>query len=262
MSEEPHMLVNVVDNILVATFNRPDKLNAMSMELMALLGEAVERFRDTPELKVMLIRATGRYFCSGADLKSMLAGGMKPPAPGEPDNVVYGHGALGDVAEAFVIAEQVLDIPALWAAIDTADMPEATRLMLFEQVAIEMRAHMADPHIVRKLERGEEDRIRPCVGASMCINRLYLGMEALCIHNAATSREATMPHLIPRADAPRRVVVIGASHASSFSTRAEGSPPNRSRNERGNRWRSGAGTRRADSDGHCGRCFWRAAISR
>ncbi len=51
---------------------------------------------------------------------------------------------LGDIAEVFVIAEQVYDIPALWAAIDAADMAEATRLMLFEQVAIELRAHMAD----------------------------------------------------------------------------------------------------------------------
>ena len=51
---------------------------------------------------------------------------------------------LGDVAEAFVIAEQVYDIAALWQAIDNADLAEDTRLMLFEQVAVEMRAHMAD----------------------------------------------------------------------------------------------------------------------
>ncbi len=43
MSEEPHMLVDVVeDNILVATFNRPEKLNAMSFELMHILDEAVD----------------------------------------------------------------------------------------------------------------------------------------------------------------------------------------------------------------------------
>lgn len=70
MSEEPHLLVDVVDgNILVATFNRPDKLNAMSLQLMRTLEDAVLRFRDTPELRVMLIRSTGRYFSSGADLK-------------------------------------------------------------------------------------------------------------------------------------------------------------------------------------------------
>lgn len=69
MTEEPHLLVDVVDNILVATFNRPDKLNAMSKQLMATLEEAVIRYRDTPELKVMLIRSKGRYFSAGADLK-------------------------------------------------------------------------------------------------------------------------------------------------------------------------------------------------
>jgi glutamate dehydrogenase len=51
---------------------------------------------------------------------------------------------LGDVAEAFVIAEQIYDLNALWSEIDAAIVPEATRLMLFEQVAVEMRAHMAD----------------------------------------------------------------------------------------------------------------------
>ena len=69
MTEAPHLLVREEDAILIATFNRPEKLNAMSMELMALLEDAVLRFRDTPELKVMLIRSTGRYFSAGADLK-------------------------------------------------------------------------------------------------------------------------------------------------------------------------------------------------
>ena len=61
MTEEPHLLVDVVDNILVAKFNRPDKLNAMSFELMETLEEADNRFRDTPELRVMLIKSHGRY---------------------------------------------------------------------------------------------------------------------------------------------------------------------------------------------------------
>lgn len=70
MTEEPHLLVREEDGILIATFNRPDKLNAMSGEMMELLSAAVDRFRDAPELRVMLINSTGRYFSSGADLKS------------------------------------------------------------------------------------------------------------------------------------------------------------------------------------------------
>ena len=82
MTEAPHLLVTQEDAILIATLNRPEKLNAMSMELMALLGDAVEQFRDTPELKVMLIRATGRYFSAGADLKGDGGGALPTTGSG------------------------------------------------------------------------------------------------------------------------------------------------------------------------------------
>jgi enoyl-CoA hydratase/carnithine racemase len=82
MTEEPHMLVDVDDNILVATFNRPAKLNAMSQELMDILGAAVDRFRDTPELRVMLIKSKGRYFSAGADLKQGGAAEQEFPVRG------------------------------------------------------------------------------------------------------------------------------------------------------------------------------------
>jgi len=82
------------------------------------------------------------------------------------------------------------------------------------------RAHMADPHIVAKIMRGEEQRIRPCVGAGYCIDRLYQGAEALCLHNPATSREATMPHVIaPSTGAKKKVVVVGAGPAGLEAAR-------------------------------------------
>jgi 2,4-dienoyl-CoA reductase-like NADH-dependent reductase (Old Yellow Enzyme family) len=71
------------------------------------------------------------------------------------------------------------------------------------------RAQMAEPHLVRKIELGLEHTIRPCVGATYCLDRIYQAGEALCIHNAATGRELTMPHDIPHAATPRRVVIIG-----------------------------------------------------
>ncbi len=52
--------------------------------------------------------------------------------------------SVADVAGAFAVVEQVYDVAALWSAIDAADMAEAPRLMLFEHIAVEMRAHMAD----------------------------------------------------------------------------------------------------------------------
>jgi 2,4-dienoyl-CoA reductase-like NADH-dependent reductase (Old Yellow Enzyme family)/thioredoxin reductase len=81
------------------------------------------------------------------------------------------------------------------------------------------RAHIADPHIVRKIVAGEEARIRPCVGATYCLDRIYEGGEALCIHNAATSREAELPHEIAKAETPRKAVVIGAGPAGLEAAR-------------------------------------------
>jgi 2,4-dienoyl-CoA reductase-like NADH-dependent reductase (Old Yellow Enzyme family) len=73
------------------------------------------------------------------------------------------------------------------------------------------RAHIADPHIGRQLMEGREDEIRPCVGATYCLDRIYEGNDAVCVHNPATGREATMPHMITRSDDPcRKVVVVGA----------------------------------------------------
>jgi len=73
------------------------------------------------------------------------------------------------------------------------------------------RAHMADPHIARKVMEGREEEIRPCVGMGYCIDRIYFAGEALCIHNAATGREATMPHVVARSPgAKMKVVVVGA----------------------------------------------------
>ena len=82
------------------------------------------------------------------------------------------------------------------------------------------RPHIAEPHIVAKVMRGEEHRIRPCVGATYCLDRIYEGGEALCIHNAATGREASIPHVIQRTDGPAKtVVVVGAGPAGLEAAR-------------------------------------------
>ncbi len=82
------------------------------------------------------------------------------------------------------------------------------------------RAHIADPHIARKVAAGLEHEIRPCVGATYCLDRIYEGGEALCIHNPATGREATMPHEVAQSEGPRRkVVVVGAGPAGLEAAR-------------------------------------------
>jgi len=73
------------------------------------------------------------------------------------------------------------------------------------------RAHIADPHIIAKIKNNEIDQIRQCVGANYCIDRQYMGLDVLCIQNAATSREYMgLPHIIEKTTGPvRNVVVVG-----------------------------------------------------
>lgn len=84
------------------------------------------------------------------------------------------------------------------------------------------RAHMTDPHIVRKLLAGREEDIRPCVGANYCLDRIYQGGAAYCIHNAATGRETSMPHEIAKAAQRRKVVIVGAGPAGLEAARVAG----------------------------------------
>ena len=82
------------------------------------------------------------------------------------------------------------------------------------------RAHIADPQIVRKIAEGREQDIRPCVGATYCLDRIYIAGEALCIHNPASGREATMPHeIVERSAHPGTLVVVGAGPAGLEAAR-------------------------------------------
>ena len=101
---------------------------------------------------------------------------------------------------------------------DVATARHAIDAGLLDMVGM-TRAHMADPHIVQKIVEGREDDIRPCVGATFCLDRIYAAGEALCIHNPATGRELSMPHTIPAAETRKKVAIIGAGPAGLEAAR-------------------------------------------
>lgn len=113
-----------------------------------------------------------------------------------------------------------VSIPVLHAnrIIDFATATRAVEDGIIDLVGM-TRAQIADPHMVRKLVERRESDIRPCVGANYCISRIYTGGEALCLQNPATGREATMPHVVPRANAQKNVVVVGAGPAGLEAAR-------------------------------------------
>jgi 2,4-dienoyl-CoA reductase-like NADH-dependent reductase (Old Yellow Enzyme family) len=74
------------------------------------------------------------------------------------------------------------------------------------------RAHIADPDLVAKARRGAAHRIRPCVGANVCVNRKLQGYpEISCFHNPTVLREAELA--TRPAEVARHVLVVGAGPA-------------------------------------------------
>lgn len=74
------------------------------------------------------------------------------------------------------------------------------------------RAQIADPDLVAKTARGEQDRIRPCVGANQgCVDRMAGGLAITCLHNPDVGREA----ILDEAPAPvsRSVLIVGGGPA-------------------------------------------------
>ncbi len=147
---------------------------------------------------------------SGADTHNMIANCMPPMAlPPEP----FVHLAAG--------IKQVSKVPILHAQ-GIRDVTQAERIIANGWVDMcgMTRAQIADPHMMLKVREGREDQIKQCVGANYCIDRQYFGQDVLCVQNAATSREATMPHVIrPTTAAKRRVVVVGAGPAGLEAAR-------------------------------------------
>jgi NADPH-dependent 2,4-dienoyl-CoA reductase/sulfur reductase-like enzyme len=76
------------------------------------------------------------------------------------------------------------------------------------------RALIADPEWVRKAEKGEGAKIRPCVGANWCMSAIFAQAPIACIHNPAAGAELELgaDRLRPAAP-PKRVAVVGGGPA-------------------------------------------------
>src|SRR5438309_9955645 len=57
------------DQVATITLNRPDKLNAVSDEVVRQLAEAFRRFDLDPEAEVAILNGKGRAFSTGADVR-------------------------------------------------------------------------------------------------------------------------------------------------------------------------------------------------
>jgi 2-(1,2-epoxy-1,2-dihydrophenyl)acetyl-CoA isomerase len=78
---EQELTVDRSDQSAIITLNRPDKLNALSSGLRALLSEALDEAAADDAVRVIILTGNGRGFCSGADLTSA----AEAPPPSQAD---------------------------------------------------------------------------------------------------------------------------------------------------------------------------------
>jgi 2-(1,2-epoxy-1,2-dihydrophenyl)acetyl-CoA isomerase len=82
-SKETPLIATLEQGVLALTLNRPERLNAMTEELIGQLVEQFDRALGEEEIRAVLLTGAGRAFCAGADLAS---GGTGPTgADGKPD---------------------------------------------------------------------------------------------------------------------------------------------------------------------------------
>jgi enoyl-CoA hydratase/carnithine racemase len=106
MSDAP-VLVSDADGILELVLNRPAKLNAITGEMYDIIVEQTARFAVDRSLRVMLLRANGKYFSAGVDLN----GAMAPP-PDLDGPLAFrqwyreGYGSLHPLLDRFEVIEK------------------------------------------------------------------------------------------------------------------------------------------------------------
>ena len=236
---------HLLDQFWTPAFNqRDDAYSAAQENRLAFTVQVIEAIRSAVGNDLLLgIRMTGNDFLresqgiQGLDENACLAIAQELQATGQLDffNFVGGHlttdMGLADCippmgnpsAPHLALAarlKQALSLPVMHA---TRVTDVATARYAIESGAVDLigmtRGHMADPNIIAKIKAGEEERIRPCVGAGYCLDRLHEKGEALCIHNVATGREDRIPHQLAATSEQKTVVIIGAGVAGLEAAR-------------------------------------------
>lgn len=141
----PLLVEDAGPHIRILTLNRPDRLNALNGELTKGLLAAVRQCAAEETIKVIVIRAAGRAFCAGADLKWLSEGTLADH---------HAHLAfqddLADLCTAIEAAPQVV-IGAIqgYALAGGLELALACDMLVAAETA-----EMGDEHIKRNLIAG------------------------------------------------------------------------------------------------------------
>lgn len=104
-----HLLVDVSDGIATLTLNRPERLNALSPEMIRALGEVIPVVDADPAVGCLIITGAGRGFCAGGDVMAFAENG--------------GEGGGGDHVDTDAVNQQIEDQERTVGALYRAQTP-------------------------------------------------------------------------------------------------------------------------------------------
>ncbi len=64
--------LTIKDNIALVTLNRPEKRNALDMDMFVGIEQTIKTIKNNKQLRCVIVNANGVDFCSGLDIKSMM----------------------------------------------------------------------------------------------------------------------------------------------------------------------------------------------
>ncbi len=137
MTASAPVLIEYDNQIALLTLNRPAAYNAFDASLRAGLLAAVRELEGRPDIRVVILRANGKGFCAGADLKEGFPPSVSAQLHAEYEPLLLGLRRLDQVVLAAVGGAVAGIGCALLAAADLALMAEETYLQLaFSKIAL------------------------------------------------------------------------------------------------------------------------------
>ena len=111
----PLVQYRVDDGVATLTFDDPERMNPLSPALLRDALAALQQVRGDRSVRVLVMAASGRGFCSGADLGAMGRTLSQPPEPGAPSLGEQTAQLMAEGGNVFVQALRTLPVPVVCA---------------------------------------------------------------------------------------------------------------------------------------------------
>lgn len=164
---EPRIRVDLEDAIAILTLERPEKLNALDLDTLKALSQALDDIETDASIRVLILTGSGKAFSAGGDIAAW--GGMEPQEFGH-QWVRFGHRLFERLATLRMPVVAALNGHALGGGLELAGcadiriaerqakigLPETSLGMVPGWSGTQRLVHRFGPQIVRRMVLGGE----------------------------------------------------------------------------------------------------------